>query len=103
MLLHLVTCRRPGTSKRAHRLRRLQAEPRRIRPLRLALLAPKEKRAGIKRPSDNLPTLTADRALSNVKLVLHDATTPNDPAQRPGPRGRTIATGTRWPGSLQHG
>ena len=86
MLPHLLTSRKPGTSKRAHRLRRVQAEPRRIRPLRLALLTPKEIRAGIKRPSDNLPTLTADRALSNVKLDLHDATTPNEaepPEKRP--------------------
>src|SRR5438093_980117 len=34
------------------------------------------------------------------QLVAY-ASTPNDPAQRPGPRGRWIATWTRWPGSLQ--
>jgi len=84
MFLHLLTSRKPGMSKRAHRFRRLQAEPRRIRPLRLALLTPKEIRARIKRPSDNLPTLTADGALSNVKLVLHDAITPNARGERRG-------------------
>src|SRR2546429_4978260 len=58
-------------------LRRVEVEPRRIRPLRLALLAPKKTRPILKGPSDNLQALTTNRALSDLKFVLHSAATPN--------------------------